>query len=56
VGSWDFVIQELGIGNTGTGIMICGFVVKEVYIRYRYLSRIYDKKIKLKSDYDNQIE
>jgi len=46
VGSWDFVIQELGIGYTGTGIVVCWFVVKEVYVKYRYLSRIYDKEIK----------
>jgi len=28
VGSWDFVIQELGIGYTGKGIVVYGFVVK----------------------------
>ena len=44
VGSWDFVIQVLGIGYTGTGIVMYGFVVKQVYVRYRYLSKIYDKK------------
>jgi len=44
VGSWDFVIQELGIGYTGTGVVVYGFVVKQVYVRYRYLSRVYDKK------------
>jgi hypothetical protein len=32
VGSWDFVIQELEIGYTGKGIMVCGFVVKQVYV------------------------
>jgi hypothetical protein len=32
VGSWDFVIQEIGIGYTGTGIVVYGFVVKQVYI------------------------
>jgi len=32
VGSWDFVIQELGIGYTGTGIVVYGFVVKQVYV------------------------
>jgi len=34
VGSWDFGIQELGIGYTGTGIVVYGFVVKLVYIFY----------------------
>jgi hypothetical protein len=43
VGSWDFVIQELWIGYTRTGIVVCEFVVKEVYVRYRYLLRVYDK-------------
>jgi len=43
VGSWDFIIQELGIGDTGTGIIVCGFVVKEVYELNKNLSIIYDK-------------
>jgi len=32
VGSWYFVILEIGIGDTGTGIVVYGFVVKEVYV------------------------
>jgi len=45
VGSWDFVIQELGIGYTGTRVMVNEFFVKEVYIRYRYLTMVYDKLV-----------
>jgi hypothetical protein len=34
VGSWDFVIQGLGIGDTGKGIVVYGFVVKQVYVLF----------------------
>ena len=45
VGSWDFVIQEIGIGYTGTGIKVCGFVVIQVYVYYEKLLKFYDKKL-----------
>jgi len=44
VESWDFVIQELVIGYTGKGIVVCRFIVKEVYVLNKNLSIIYDKE------------
>jgi len=32
VGSWDFVIQEIGIRYTGGGIGVWGFIVKQVCV------------------------
>jgi hypothetical protein len=42
--SLDFVIQESWIGYTEKGIDVYRFVVRQVYVRYNLLSRVYDKK------------
>jgi hypothetical protein len=45
VESWDFVIQELGIGYTGTGIYILDFAVKHRYYIIFFTILFYDKKV-----------
>ncbi len=52
VESLDFVIQELWIGHTEKRIEVYRFVVRQVYVRYNVLSRVYDKKI-FKPEYNN---